>query len=209
MCHRETGIAVSTAFFLRTPGLCSNRRPPGISPMDVTASFIISSSPINSQGLQSAFSVTLFVHARASRRACTAGILSAPVSGSLPASQPHILFFLLYVQLEAGKYEEAVVTGRRCLDFRPNDARVHHLVGVALSSLDRLPEAAASVERAGSRDPDNPLIHRTLGDILANRGRYKEAITSYDRCLSLDPAHEVAKKRRAQLISLIDRKKDR
>lgn len=144
-------------------------------------------------------------NARATQRWDTVmGLLQQSLA--IAEEQPHILFFLLYVQLQAGEYDEAMVTGRRCLTLRPDDSRVHHLVGIALSSLHRLPEAAAALERASGLDPDNPRIHQTLGDILANMGKHKEAIESYDRSLLLDPANEVAKKRRARLMSLIGQK---
>jgi Flp pilus assembly protein TadD len=55
--------------------------------------------------------------------------------------------------LESGQHAEAVTHLERSLSRRPNDARMHNVLGTALARIGRLREAEVHFRRATELDP--------------------------------------------------------
>ena len=64
---------------------------------------------------------------------------------------------------------------------RPNNARGHYNLGVALATQGKLDEAIAHYSEALRIRPNSPRAHNNLGVALATQGRLDEAIAHYPR----------------------------
>jgi hypothetical protein len=62
----------------------------------------------------------------------------------------------------AGKWEEAVETNRRLLNFYPNEADAYNRLGKALTELGRYAEALQAYSQAMTVDPGNGIARRNL-----------------------------------------------
>ena len=79
------------------------------------------------------------------------------------------------------EYRLASVLWRTVLVQRPNSARVHDNLGVALRAEGRTAEAIRHYRRALELDPDNMDSHHNLGNALLSQGRRDEALDHYLR----------------------------
>ena len=85
--------------------------------------------------------------------------------------------------------KESLPAFQQAATLQPNDAEVHHNIGIALKNLDRIDEAVASYRRALAIRPDYAEAHCNLGNILRDRGQIKEAMSSYRQALQANPRH--------------------
>jgi serine/threonine-protein kinase len=96
--------------------------------------------------------------------------------------------------LHCGRVDEArAVLGRAVLEYRdglrrkPDDARAHYNLGVALKDLGQLVEAEAECRTAVRLLPDYAEAQFMLADILADLGRLVEAEAGYRTAIRLQP----------------------
>lgn len=87
---------------------------------------------------------------------------------------------------EQGRIDDGVALISKALALAPDQARLHGLLGRALSHLGRNDEALASFDRALALAPTAGL-HGGRADILVALGRLDEAVQAYDRALALEP----------------------
>nr|WP_316639898.1 tetratricopeptide repeat protein [uncultured Roseateles sp.] len=69
----------------------------------------------------------------------------------------------------------------------PGDADLASNLGLALTGLGRLDEAAASLQRALALQPGFAVAHLNLGNVLTLQARWDEAAASYRRALQFNP----------------------
>jgi tetratricopeptide (TPR) repeat protein len=93
---------------------------------------------------------------------------------------------------EQGRVSDGIAILQKAVALAPNEARVHALLGKALSHVGHNEEALASVDRALALGSPTGDLLGNRADILAALGRLDEAIQSYDRALALKPdsAHD-------------------
>lgn len=72
-------------------------------------------------------------------------------------------------------------------------AEAHHRLGLALRSMDRLPEAKAAFQQALSIQPHAAGILNSYGSILAQMGELPKAIKTYEQALALQPNYAHAR----------------
>jgi tetratricopeptide (TPR) repeat protein len=86
-----------------------------------------------------------------------------------------------------GVLGRAVVAYRDAIRLKPEDARAHYNLGVALWQLGQLAEAEAECRTAVRLLPDLADAHFTLSDVLADLGRLAEAEGGYRALIRLQP----------------------
>jgi Tfp pilus assembly protein PilF len=90
---------------------------------------------------------------------------------------------------ERGQVAEAELYYRQFLDEKPGHSEALHLRGMALYSLNRPDEAAASISGALRELSDRADVHANLGLVLKNLGKFREAIDSLSQALALQPVY--------------------
>ncbi len=93
---------------------------------------------------------------------------------------------------DLGRPGEAERYLRRALEGI-DDAETHYNLGVVLSTMGRLAEAAAEYRLALARDPFELNARNNLAVILARQGRLDEASAEWERVLTLDPGNRTAR----------------
>ncbi|NQU71666.1 MAG: tetratricopeptide repeat protein, partial [Rhodospirillales bacterium] len=83
------------------------------------------------------------------------------------------------------------------LNIAPDNADLHSLSGLALTSLDRLNEALIHLDRALLHAPGHPNAWGYRGEALSRLGRHELALDAYDQALSHDPLNLDARHGRA------------
>jgi tetratricopeptide (TPR) repeat protein len=83
------------------------------------------------------------------------------------------------------RYEEAVISYEKALEYNPNRQSVWFNLGVVLGKLKRYEEAIASYDRALELAPDDNNAWNNRGAALFNLGRYEEAIANYKKGLEI------------------------
>ncbi len=101
---------------------------------------------------------------------------------------PPYLYMLAAARLLKGEKGAAETLLRRYVELRPRDAAGHHLLGVALNSLNRFAEARAAFERGLALGP-NPESEYMLGLISNNEGDAAGAVRWLERALGSEPNH--------------------
>lgn len=91
------------------------------------------------------------------------------------------------VYLERGEHLRALGEFDLAAKSSPNVAIVFYNRGIALSSLHRFDEAAASYQQAVALRPEMAEAHYNLGLALRAMGRVEEAIASYKRAVAFKP----------------------
>jgi tetratricopeptide (TPR) repeat protein len=86
----------------------------------------------------------------------------------------------------------AVLAYRDAIRLKPDDARAHYNLGVALWQLGQLAEAVAECRTAIRLQPDHPEAHLTLADALADLGQLAEAEAVYRTAIRLRPESDAA-----------------
>ncbi len=105
---------------------------------------------------------------------------------------PPYIYMLAAARLHKGEKGAAETLLRRYVELRPADAAGHHLLGVALNSLNRFAEARAAFERSLSLGP-NPESEYMLGLISNNEGDAAGAIRRLESTLKAEPNHAGAR----------------
>jgi Flp pilus assembly protein TadD len=86
-----------------------------------------------------------------------------------PDEDPGIDYAVYLFRL--GQPEQALDPLRAALDRHPDSARAHLELGCILLALDRLPDAAAHLERSLALNPQSPRAHLLLGKTYLRLGR--------------------------------------
>jgi tetratricopeptide (TPR) repeat protein len=125
--------------------------------------------------------------------ACTGHLLEKLKDSTDPAS----LLNWLSDRYNLGRYEEALISLDKALEFTVNDDLsdifyVWRWRGNTLNTLDRYEEAIASFDKALSIQPDYHIAWNVRGIMLKNLGRYEEAIASFDKALEFKPDYDSA-----------------
>src|SRR5450631_1212980 len=102
------------------------------------------------------------------------------------SSEAHasLAFALFYGTWNAAGAEKEF---RRAIDLNPNNAIAHHWYATYLSTLCRLPEAVAEIERAQSLDPASKSILADKGSLLYMAGRRDEGLALLKQLESTEP----------------------
>ncbi len=87
----------------------------------------------------------------------------------------------------AGKFGQAIESGRRALQINPDFAEAHNNLGVALQDMGLLDEAILSYRRAIKLKPNFVEPHSNLGSALKEMELFDDAIASYQRALEIRP----------------------
>ena len=88
---------------------------------------------------------------------------------------------------EHGRIEDGVAILQRALALAPDQARIHDLLGKALTRLGRNEDALASFDRALALGAATASLHGGRADALVALHRLDEAVASYDRALAIRP----------------------
>lgn len=100
----------------------------------------------------------------------------------------HTVFAILAsAQRGSGRSEAAVLSYRRMIALRPDQAATHYALGTLLQAQDLFEEAAASYGHAVHLQPDFAEAHNNLGSSLRSLGRYEEAVGCYERAVAAKP----------------------
>jgi tetratricopeptide (TPR) repeat protein len=73
------------------------------------------------------------------------------------------------------------------LSLRPNDARAHEILGIAMNMTNRTAQAIAEFERALALDPNLAAAHAYIGDAKIFAGRAEETEAHVNEALRLSP----------------------
>ena len=87
-------------------------------------------------------------------------------------------------------YQKAIQYG---LPDKKQLAEAHHRIGLALRSMERLPEAKTALQQALTIQPHSAVILNSYGSILAQLGEWPKAIESYEQALALQPDYAQAR----------------
>jgi predicted O-linked N-acetylglucosamine transferase (SPINDLY family) len=103
------------------------------------------------------------------------------------AGHPQAWLLRAVIAIQSGNPGEAEIAARRSLQADPAPARVHALLGDALSMLHRPLAALESYDAALDRDSELLSAHFGRGSVLLELKRLREAVASFDRVLRADP----------------------
>jgi tetratricopeptide (TPR) repeat protein len=81
----------------------------------------------------------------------------------------------------------AEATIDKVLSLRPNDARAHEILGIAMNMTNRTAQAIAEFERALALDPNLAAAHAYIGDAKIFAGRAEETEAQVNEALRLSP----------------------
>ncbi len=104
----------------------------------------------------------------------------------------------------AGRYEEAIETGKNADEHVPDDAFIHFFVGGSYFLQEQYEEAAAWLHSASelpSRPPFRSAILGTLGDTYASLDQWDRADEAYEQSIAADPDNDVALNNYAYYLS--------
>jgi predicted O-linked N-acetylglucosamine transferase (SPINDLY family) len=104
-------------------------------------------------------------------------------------NQPEALQLLGVLALQVGKGELAVQPMQRAIAIQPAIASYHSNLGLALTSLNRLPEAIATLKQATSLDPRDFGAQSNLANTYLEMGNFEEAAATARVALALSPNH--------------------
>ena len=91
------------------------------------------------------------------------------------------------LNLEVGRYDEAIRHFRTSLTLKPASAVAHYNLGTALTFARELDEAAREYEAAIRIDPRYPKAHNNLGNVRLAQQKYDEAIVEFEEAARLQP----------------------
>ncbi len=89
--------------------------------------------------------------------------------------------------MDRGDAAAAVPEYERAMALVPSAAPVRNSLGLALTAVGRIDDAARAYAVAVRLDPSNADAHDNLGAMLARRGKTPEAIAEYRAAIGLDP----------------------
>ena len=120
---------------------------------------------------------------------------------ALAPSEPLLLNFLGYAQLERGENVDAAEAMiRKASELAPDDASITDSLGWAEFKRGKTDEAIATLQRAAEKDPDQAEIQEHLGDALYRSGRRYEARFAWNASL-VTAEDEIATRVKAKLAS--------
>ena len=90
----------------------------------------------------------------------------------------------------AGRHEDAIRSGKRCIDLAPSDAECMMFLASAMVRAGQPAQALALARRAMSLNPLPPsYVQKFFGLTLWANGLIEEALTSMDACVSAAPRY--------------------
>lgn len=102
-------------------------------------------------------------------------------------------------------YGSAESLWRDTVEKRPENARAHNNLGLALSVAGRPDEAMGEFERAIDLQPNHAFAHFNLGNLLTADGRWEEAASHYRAALEADPGYVSARVNLGQALQQLGR----
>lgn len=126
--------------------------------------------------------------------------------GDLPY-ETEARLLLLYVLIDQGRHEEALVEAETLAAQDPGDEVAWSAVGDLALKLGRYGQADEALQKLVALAPDNPNAHFLLGDASFFREQYDAAAAHYGKALALDPAFGDATIRLAHIDVLRNRPK--
>ncbi|MFZ2988459.1 tetratricopeptide repeat protein, partial [Ideonella sp.] len=108
---------------------------------------------------------------------------AAPVSAEAAAIQKLI---------REGQHAQALVQIDEALARNPKDAQMRFRRGVALSMLDRKPEALQVFQKLVEDHPDMPSPYNNMAVIHGSMGDYDKAREALDKAIRTNPAYATA-----------------
>lgn len=94
---------------------------------------------------------------------------------------------LAQASLAARNFGRATTAAEAAVRMREGEANGWSLLGLAQQASGKLPEAAASLERASALAPDRADIAHNLGTVYLAQRRLAEAESAFRRAVTLDP----------------------
>jgi tetratricopeptide (TPR) repeat protein len=88
---------------------------------------------------------------------------------------------------QLGRYEEAIASHEKAIEFKPDYHVAWNNRGAALGNLERSEEAIASYDKALEVKSDSYEAWNNRGNALNGLGRFEEAIASYDKAIEFKP----------------------
>jgi Flp pilus assembly protein TadD len=91
--------------------------------------------------------------------------------------------------IDAGRIEAARPIYERLVGLSPENADLHHTLGLVCLETGRCDQAAMHIGRAVELNPTNDAAYRSLGDALAAAGQFPLAIRAYEKACTLNPGN--------------------
>ena len=113
------------------------------------------------------------------------------VLGGLTGGLVVVLFTFLTIQRNQD-YISALTIWQDAVEKRPNNARAHNNLGLALADAGKVQDATEHWEQALRLKPDFAEPHNNLGTSLREQGKLQEAISQYEQALQIDPDYAQA-----------------
>jgi tetratricopeptide (TPR) repeat protein len=96
-----------------------------------------------------------------------------------------------WAEVQAGAYEEALITGQRALELDPKNGAVHSVLGFVYEKQVRRPEdlerAVWYYQHALQLTPRNAAVHNNLGELLIRQGKFEKAAEHFRQALRVRP----------------------
>jgi tetratricopeptide (TPR) repeat protein len=109
-----------------------------------------------------------------------------------PNERASLQLELANLLVAAQKYEAALASFDKFLEFQPDLHHTWYLRGTVLQELGRFEEAVASFDKFLEFQPDNHVAWNIRGIALEGLGKFEEAIASYDQALKIQPDNHTA-----------------
>jgi Flp pilus assembly protein TadD len=91
-----------------------------------------------------------------------------------------------------GRYEEALIELKDLLERYPNDAEVHHQVGLILGYTGSFDQSLTELQRAADLADDDSVIRNDLALTYTMLGMYSEAKEQFAKVLERDRDNQIA-----------------
>lgn len=102
-------------------------------------------------------------------------------------------------------YRSDIELWRDSVSRRPQNARAHNNLGIALSKQNRWEESAVQFEEAVRLQPKHPDAYNNLGCNLTRLGRYAEAVTVLGEAVRMKPDYAQAHQNLGEALSHLGR----
>jgi tetratricopeptide (TPR) repeat protein len=91
----------------------------------------------------------------------------------------------MYVR--AGRYDEALDSFYRCIEFEPESADEYYDRGAVFYALGRYDDAIRDYDRVIQLNPNSAAAYNNRGNAYAAGNRLQEALRDYEKAMALDP----------------------
>ena len=105
----------------------------------------------------------------------------------------------VYTLMDLGRFDEALDEYSEALRRQPDDAQIHHNLGVAFAQLGRMQDATHEFLEAVRLDPNRAELQYSAGMAFVATGDYARAAEFLRQAIKLDPSHERARKALADI----------